>query len=107
MSRILFLILCVCFSTWSYGQHDSTSINIKIICSPQNPEVMTWVLKMDDTAIRLDSLAIRSLKPDWIEKIKVLKDEEGKRRYGSKENVVIIYPKKKKRNKFRKLIKKP
>ena len=76
-----------------------------MICAPQNTKIMTWILKMDATAVRLDSLEIQNIDPEWIERIEMLKDKEGKRSYESKENIVIIYPKKKKRNKFRKLIK--
>ncbi|MCH7413575.1 hypothetical protein MM213_08775 [Belliella sp. R4-6] len=90
--RYIFSILIFSISLLAYGQ-DKNHINVRINNEPLD-SLPKFVIKMDKTEYSLDSIP-NSIKPNWIDKIEVLKSEEQKNLYGNGNAVVLIYPKKK------------
>jgi hypothetical protein len=52
-------------------------------------------VKIDTCKIKLDSLTIKLIDPNWIKKIEVIKSEKYKEVFGNKDGTIMIYIKKK------------
>ena len=56
-------------------------------------EPPTVMLVFEDSQINLDSITIKKIDPNWIRKIKVLKEKHFKSIHGDMNGTILIYPK--------------
>jgi len=99
--RYIFTILIFSISFFTYGQDlDGYSVRVSDVPLDSLPK---YVIKMNEVEYLLDSVP-DSIKPNWIERIEVLKREE-QNIYGNDNGVVLIYPKKKYFEQINKLFK--
>jgi hypothetical protein len=55
----------------------------------------TVMLVFEDSQIKLDSITIKKIDPNWIRKFKVLKEKHSKSIHGDVNGTILIYPKRK------------
>jgi len=99
--RYIFTILIFSISFFTYGQ-DLVGYSVRVSDVPLD-SLPKYVIKMNEVEYLLDSVP-DSIKPNWIERIEVLKREE-QNIYGNDNGVVLIYPKKKYFEQINKLFK--
>lgn len=92
MTKIIFTILFLCISVLSYGQSETETFDMRESGKSVYPEL---ILKIDTLEIKLDSISIKRIDPNWIEKIEVIKDKQLMKQYENADGIVLIYPKKK------------
>lgn len=100
MKRILTILIFLSVSLLSFGQSDTTDFKIIIRGEPLYTEYPTLILKIDTVNVKLDSISIKKLNPNWVKRIEVVKSEKFQHIYGNTDGVVFIYPKKNKRKKL-------
>jgi len=101
-ARLLILILF--FPILIYGQKDSSDVRIEISGETDKSSRPKMILVIDTLEIRLDSISIKQIKPEWIKAIEVVKEEKYKNLYGDGNGDIYIYPKNRYKKKILKLI---
>jgi len=61
-------------------------------------------IQIDTFNVKLDTASIKLIEPTWIKKVVILKEEKYKELFGNNKPVLMIYPKKKYRNKISDLL---
>ena len=84
-----------------YGQVDTINKHLKgkaidktVTEYEPKSERPTVMLVYEDSQIYLDSFTLKKIDPNWIRKIKVLKEKQLKNINGDKNGTVLIYPRK-------------
>jgi len=90
-ARLLILILF--FPILLYGQKNSSDVRIAKSCATDTSSRQKMILVIDTLEIRLDSISIKQIKPEWIKAIEVVKEEKYKNVYGNGNGDIYIYPK--------------
>jgi hypothetical protein len=90
--RYILLILIFSIPLFTYGQN-LNDISARINSEPLG-SLPKFVIKMNESEYFLDTIP-KSINPNWIEKIELLKSEEQKYIYGDGNGIVLIYPHKK------------
>ena len=80
-------IFTVSISIYSYGQNSSAQQTF-------GQKVEIYFVFDKTTLIQIDSLNVDFIKPKWIKKIELLKDERYKNIYGNTGGKLLVYPKK-------------
>lgn len=101
---IRLLILIVFFPILIYGQKDSSDLRVVIHGEPTITSRPELIIVIDKLNIRLDSITVKRINPQWIKKIEVIKEQKYKTIYGNNDGVVFIYPKNKYKKRILKLI---
>jgi hypothetical protein len=101
-TRLLILILF--FPILIYGQKDSSDVRIAISGETGKSSRPKMILVIDTLEIRLDSISIKQIKPEWIKAIEVVKEEKYKNLFGMDNGDIYIYPKSRYKKKILKLI---
>lgn len=91
---ILFYPILIC------GQKDSSNVRIAITGETVTSSQPKMILVIDTLEIRLDSISIKQIKPEWIKKLEVVKEEKYKNLHGNNNGEIYIYPK----NRYKKQI---
>lgn len=94
------LILFIFFPILLYGQRNSSDVRTAISVETNISSRPKMILVIDTLEIKLDSISIKQIKPEWIKAIEVIKDEKSKNIYGNGNVDIYIYPK----NRFKKRI---
>jgi len=69
--------------------------------NPYPPKVYPDIyIQIDTFNIKLDTASIKLIDPTWIKKVVILKEEKYKELFGNNKPVLMIYPKKKFKNKI-------
>jgi hypothetical protein len=97
MKSIALNLLIFLFSSISSGQvaqplDKSQLIEHNIYPTKVYPDIY---VKIDTSRIKLDTVSIKLLKPDWIKKIVVLKSKKDENIFGNTKPTLMIYPKRK------------
>ena len=92
MIRIIFITTFLWISSLCYGQNGTENFQMRVSGKPVYPEL---ILKIDTLEIVLDSISIKTINPDWIKQIEVVKNGKMKNQYDNKDGIVFIYPKRK------------
>jgi hypothetical protein len=71
------------------------TIDITITSYEPNKRRPTVMLVFEDSQIYLDSIIIKKLDPNWIRRVKVLKEKHFKSIHGDVNGTILIYPKRK------------
>lgn len=97
MKSIVLNIVILLLSTISYGQVAQAQDKSKLIeHNIYPPKVYPDIyLTIDTLRIKLDSVSIKLINPDWIKKVVVIKSNKEKNIFGNKNPTVMIYPKRK------------
>jgi len=66
----------------------------------------TVMLIFEDSQITLDSITIKKIDPNWIRKIKVLKEKHFKSIHADVNGTILIYPKSKYHDQIKEVLKK-
>jgi hypothetical protein len=90
-ARLLILILF--FPILLYGQKNSSDVRVAISGETDTLTRSKMILVIDTLEIRLDSISIKQIKPEWIKAIEVVKEEKYKNLYGDGNGDIYIYPK--------------
>jgi hypothetical protein len=90
-ARLLILILF--FPILLYGQNNSSDVRVAISEETDISSRPKMILVIDTLEIRLDSISIKQIKPEWIKAIEVVKEEKYKNLYGDGNGDIYIYPK--------------
>lgn len=97
------LLILIFFPLFTYGQADTLNRNY----SERELETAKkhfYVVIDDDNLIKLDSIMLTQFDAQWIEEIKIIKDEKYAGIYGNTPiKAVLIYPKKKYKKKIQRL----
>jgi len=97
-ARLLILILL--FPILLFGEKSSSDAIDTIIGKTDTLTQSKIILVIDTLEIRLDSISMKQIKPEWIKAIEVVKEEKYKNLYGNGNGDIYIYPK----NRFKKII---
>lgn len=110
MKKSLLILITILFAHLLYGQslHTESKLNEPLKTSGlsgQDPNPM-FLLMIDSKSIKPGNYPVDEINTKWIESMFVLTDAKSKQVYGSKNNVVLIYIKKKYSKKMMKEIRK-
>ena len=97
-ARLLILILF--FPILLFGQKNSFDVRVTISGETDTLTRPKMILVIDTLELRLDSISIKRIKPEWIKAIDVVKKEKYKNLHGDDNGDIYIYPK----NRFKKRI---
>jgi len=99
----LILLILISFPLFSYGQTDTLNKN-NSERELETANKQFYVVIDDDNIIKLDSVMLLQFDPEWIEEIRIIKDEKYAGIYGNTPiKAVLIYPKKKYKMKIQRL----
>ena len=99
MKKILVIILISLCSIIVFGQNEPHGDTVIVRGEPIGKQYPAIILVVDSQKIELDSATSSNLDPKWIKKVEVLKDEKYIHTYGNTEGIIMIYPKKRYREK--------
>jgi hypothetical protein len=100
MRKLIIINAIIGMCLFAFGQSEPSDTRTQAADHKVQP---VMILKINKTEVTLDSLSIKKINPDWIEKIVVLKDDSSEKIYGNKEGVIIIYAKSNKWEKLREI----
>jgi hypothetical protein len=97
LKNITISILTFLLSTISYGQIVQIKEKPKLIEHNIYPPKITpdVYISIDSITIKLDSVSLKLINPDWIRKAEVIKSEKEKKTFGNTKPTVMLYPKRK------------
>ena len=97
MKSIALNLLIFLLSSFSYGQVAQPVDKSKLVeHNIYPPKVYTDIyVKIDTYRIKLDTMSLKLIKPEWIKKIVVLKSKKEENIFGNTNPTLMIYPKRK------------